>query len=372
MEIFRYTEARTLISKPKENAYVSKTTVAIVNMNIHSIEYGQLFGDDKAITELYAFESEEEAEKFASGFNRIRQVGVKDFKKATVLPQAKPMNSVKPYLVHTVRVNHLSKRILSHTTSIVTEEDVQAMRAEKDDAPLVRAFDAFRKEKHIWDDWEKTYETMRKGIRASTPLDGDVVVSITNGSESIGGTYISFFPDIRMRINASWDKTTRVHDDDDWWDEDEDEATDTVEDEDRGYKWVDCSEWYLCKDCDVDTSDIDEYVMIDEDLWESCTAQEERENPEGERHRLVLCIGCIEKRIGRRLTSHDFPTDVPLNWSTVDHTESVRLQNRMTDGGDVIWKQDTCELIYTSTGKTVPSKFTKYALEGLARRQENA
>lgn len=350
---------------------MSEATVAIVNMNVNSIEYGQVFGADKAIPELYSFESEEDAEQFVRNFNRLRQIGVTNFQKATLLPRAKPLNSVTPYLLHTVKVNHLSKRILSDTTSIVTEKDVEEKRREKgNEDPLVRAFDAFRQEKHIWDDIDKAYETVSRGIRTGTPLRDIDAVSVTNGSESVGGTYISFFPDIRMRINASWDKTTRVHDDGYWWDEDEDEATeaDAVIDEDRGYKWVDCSEWYLCKDCDVDTADIDEYVMIDEALWESCITEEERENPSEERNRLMLCVGCIEKRLGRKLTSHDFPTDIPLNWSTVDHTESVRLQNRMTDGGDVIWKQDTCELIYTSTGKTVESKFTKYAKEGLARR----
>jgi len=46
----------------------------------------------------------------------------------------------------------------------------------------------------------------------------------------------------------------------------------------------------------------------------------------------VLCIGCLEERIGRRLVPEDFPEDVPLNgvffWDKT-FKRSARLLDRM-------------------------------------------
>jgi len=53
---------------------------------------------------------------------------------------------------------------------------------------------------------------------------------------------------------------------------------------------------FHCLDCDVDTGKINEYYMVDYDLWESAGM-----SPVG-----MLCIGCLEKRIGRELNSSDF------------------------------------------------------------------
>jgi hypothetical protein len=66
-----------------------------------------------------------------------------------------------------------------------------------------------------------------------------------------------------------------------------------------------------CDDCGIGTSSLGEYYMVANAVWEEAWA--------GRRkwwHRLpnreILCIGCLETRIGRKLTRHDF-TNAPIN-----------------------------------------------------------
>lgn len=66
---------------------------------------------------------------------------------------------------------------------------------------------------------------------------------------------------------------------------------------------------FLCLDCEKCTMHIEdgvmEYYMVQNELWEEAKAGPD----EG-----MLCIGCLEKRLGRELTAKDF-TDCPLNAS---------------------------------------------------------
>jgi hypothetical protein len=55
-----------------------------------------------------------------------------------------------------------------------------------------------------------------------------------------------------------------------------------------------------CVDCSVDTINAGEYYAVRDDVWPL--------DPRGG----MLCIGCLEERIGRRLTPADF-TDAPIN-----------------------------------------------------------
>jgi hypothetical protein len=71
---------------------------------------------------------------------------------------------------------------------------------------------------------------------------------------------------------------------------------------------------FSCADCG---HDYDEYYMVRNDIWKA------RGVGSGE-----LCIGCLEKRIGRQLNQQDF-SDVSLNdveWGG----KSLRLQDRLT------------------------------------------
>ena len=75
----------------------------------------------------------------------------------------------------------------------------------------------------------------------------------------------------------------------------------------------------ICIDCGVNTSDIQEYYMVQFELWQKHVPEDHCNS--------MLCIGCLEERLGRRLVSDDF-TDCPLNdkdgWDKSD-----RLLNRL-------------------------------------------
>jgi hypothetical protein len=76
-----------------------------------------------------------------------------------------------------------------------------------------------------------------------------------------------------------------------------------------------------CTDCGYDTFG-NEYYMVRNDVWERALGHKE----DG----VVLCIGCLEKRIGRTLTRWDF-TDCPLNTMS-DWPRSARLRSRLRRG----------------------------------------
>jgi hypothetical protein len=57
---------------------------------------------------------------------------------------------------------------------------------------------------------------------------------------------------------------------------------------------------WLCRDCGVDTVAIGEYYMVNNDVWLSAGMQ--IGSAKG-----MLCIGCLEARLGRKLTPSDFP-----------------------------------------------------------------
>ena len=57
-----------------------------------------------------------------------------------------------------------------------------------------------------------------------------------------------------------------------------------------------------CMDCGVDTKEIHEYYSVVDDVWLAA-------NPDDFG---MLCISCLENRLGRALTANDF-TDYPIN-----------------------------------------------------------
>ena len=82
---------------------------------------------------------------------------------------------------------------------------------------------------------------------------------------------------------------------------------------------------FECIDCGVNTMFNDEYYMLLDDIWENDLGLHSHEG--------MMCIGCVESRLGRRLTSEDF-ADVPLNSLTSPYsahwTKSDRLVDRLT------------------------------------------
>ncbi len=81
----------------------------------------------------------------------------------------------------------------------------------------------------------------------------------------------------------------------------------------------------LCVDCGVDTVEINEYYMTTTALW----ARAGMKPNNG-----MLCIGCLEQRVGHKLKSSDF-SECPLNWRNVLYPElaSLRLFSRYLNGG---------------------------------------
>jgi hypothetical protein len=71
-----------------------------------------------------------------------------------------------------------------------------------------------------------------------------------------------------------------------------------------------------CLDCGVDTVAINEFYMVNDDIWRVANS-----GLEG-----MLCIPCLERRLGRTLGQNDF-SDAPCNSTFV---LSGRLKQRMT------------------------------------------
>lgn len=77
-------------------------------------------------------------------------------------------------------------------------------------------------------------------------------------------------------------------------------------------------ERFICVDCGVSTYDNDEYYMVHDHVWNSVDMYA---------YSGMLCIGCLENRLGRELTPSDFPK-YPVNdkWFS---KKSERLLNRL-------------------------------------------
>jgi hypothetical protein len=74
---------------------------------------------------------------------------------------------------------------------------------------------------------------------------------------------------------------------------------------------------FCCLLCGVDTLEIGEMYCIHNDLWMSCV-----------RGKGMLCIGCLERVLGRQLTPADF-ADFPINTLDYDDNKSERLRDRL-------------------------------------------
>lgn len=76
---------------------------------------------------------------------------------------------------------------------------------------------------------------------------------------------------------------------------------------------------FQCNDCGVCTLHINEYYMVHNGLWEVATEDMYSDG--------MLCIGCLEARLGGKLTADDF-TDAPINHGVFE--QSARLQQRLS------------------------------------------
>lgn len=81
---------------------------------------------------------------------------------------------------------------------------------------------------------------------------------------------------------------------------------------------------HLCEDCELNVFEMREYYMIHDMVWGSVVRQEHQH--------ILLCIGCIEARLGRTLTPADF-TFCGVN--VCANKKSMRLLDRMGNKLDV-------------------------------------
>jgi hypothetical protein len=67
----------------------------------------------------------------------------------------------------------------------------------------------------------------------------------------------------------------------------------------------------ICKDCGTDTTPSEgarEDYMVHNELWRAAGMPEEDGG-------FYLCIGCLEKRLGRELTAEDFTSFLSTRWA---------------------------------------------------------
>lgn len=74
---------------------------------------------------------------------------------------------------------------------------------------------------------------------------------------------------------------------------------------------------FACLDCGKDTGRLGEHYYVHDEVWLSVVADKTG----------MLCVGCLEKRLGRQLTAGDFP-DVFIN-SPKFGLKSERLLDRL-------------------------------------------
>jgi len=79
---------------------------------------------------------------------------------------------------------------------------------------------------------------------------------------------------------------------------------------------------HLCVDCGRSTLKIKEYYMVHDSIWESAGM---------DKNGGMLCLDCLEKRLGRNLNESDFP-DYPVNKLT-------NILNKLKIGNK-IWNQN--------------------------------
>lgn len=97
-----------------------------------------------------------------------------------------------------------------------------------------------------------------------------------------------------------------------------------------------------CVDCGVNCIEINEYYMVTNGCW----GRAKMASNGG-----MLCIGCLEKRLGKKLTPRNF-IDCPLNWRNICIPEhaSPRLISRLLGGPKSKWRIGALQLLQDGIG----------------------
>ncbi|MNU36373.1 hypothetical protein D3C71_249880 [compost metagenome] len=84
----------------------------------------------------------------------------------------------------------------------------------------------------------------------------------------------------------------------------------------------------VCVDCGQHTDLLNEYYHVHDEVWAEAGTDEAES---------MLCIGCLETRIGRQLTPADF-SDAPINYPGFQKRISARQADRLGHGTHSRWK----------------------------------
>lgn len=79
-------------------------------------------------------------------------------------------------------------------------------------------------------------------------------------------------------------------------------------------------ERFSCQDCGHDTALMGEYYMVQKEVWHEATVKYDGFKP------YMLCIGCLESRLGRMLDKNDFTT---ASVNKHHYHQSIRLRHRL-------------------------------------------
>jgi hypothetical protein len=85
-----------------------------------------------------------------------------------------------------------------------------------------------------------------------------------------------------------------------------------------------------CADCGIGTNTLGEWYMVKNEIWDQAWAGR-RKSWHALSGQQILCVGCLEKRLGRTLMACDF-TDVPVNNDPHTWRKSKRLRDRLQRG----------------------------------------
>ena len=75
----------------------------------------------------------------------------------------------------------------------------------------------------------------------------------------------------------------------------------------------------MCMDCGVDTGRIGEHYMLNDNVWNQIHSSNQG----------MLCIGCVEKRLGRKLNRSDFNNSHVNSTRFPTKAMSLRLLDRL-------------------------------------------
>lgn len=92
------------------------------------------------------------------------------------------------------------------------------------------------------------------------------------------------------------------------------------------FKQIKKSLW-KCMECHVNTLGTSHYYMVRNELWKEITSKKFK----GHLHEKgMLCLNCVEKRLGRKLTLDDFDLNIPVNYNI------EKIINNRDENGKII------------------------------------